>query len=140
IGVVANACSTSTGTFDPLEEISAFCERHDLWLHVDAAHGASALLSERYRHLLKGIERADSMVWDAHKMMLMPLLVSAVLFRDRAAGDGAFAQRASYLFDDAAQSRGEDLGARTFECSKPALGFALYAAIMTYGTDLFAAN
>jgi len=101
IAVVANACSTATGTYDPLEEIADFCAARNLWFHVDGAHGAVAVLSNRYRSLMKGVERADSLVWDAHKMMLMPLLVSAVLFRDRAAGDRAFEQRASYLFDEA---------------------------------------
>jgi L-2,4-diaminobutyrate decarboxylase len=139
IAVVANACSTATGTYDPLEEIADFCAERNLWFHVDAAHGAVALLSQRYKPLIKGVERADSLVWDAHKMMLMPLLVSAVLFRDRAAGDQAFAQRASYLFDEGRTAGDEDLGTRTFECSKPALGFALYAALMTYGTEIFAA-
>jgi L-2,4-diaminobutyrate decarboxylase len=122
-----------------LEEIADFCGAHGLWLHVDAAHGAAALLCAPYRHLLEGIERADSLVWDAHKMMLMPLLASAVLFRDRAAGDKAFEQRASYLFEDRGEAQAEDLGARTFECSKPVLGFALYAALTTYGTEAFSA-
>jgi L-2,4-diaminobutyrate decarboxylase len=98
-----------------------------------------ALLSPRYKGLLKGVERADSLIWDAHKMMLMPLLASAVLFRNRAAGDQAFEQRASYLFDEARATGAEDLGTRTFECSKPSLGFPLYAALMTYGTDIFTA-
>lgn len=138
IGVVANGCSTATGAFDPLEEIADFCEAERLWLHVDAAHGAAALLSPKYRHLLAGIRRADSVVWDAHKMMLMPLLATAVLFRDRAAGDRAFAQQASYLFGED-QALGPDPGARTLECSKPAMGFALYAALTTYGTEAFSA-
>ena len=139
IGVVANGGSTATGTYDPLEEIADFCHERHLWLHVDAAHGAPAVLSHRYRHLLKGIERADSVVWDAHKMMLMPLLASAVLFRDREAGDRAFAQQATYLFDEHAPDGSQDLGARTFECSKPALGFPLYAALTICGIDPFAA-
>ncbi len=70
IAVVASSCSTATGAFDPLEPIAEFCERHGLWLHVDGAHGAAAALSERYRHLLAGLERADSVVWDAHKEVL----------------------------------------------------------------------
>src|SRR6185295_3782716 len=52
IAVVANACSTATGTFDPLDEIADFCGAHRLWLHVDAAHGAAVLLCAPYRHLL----------------------------------------------------------------------------------------
>ncbi|MBI4420000.1 MAG: aminotransferase class I/II-fold pyridoxal phosphate-dependent enzyme [Gemmatimonadetes bacterium] len=138
IGVVANAGSTPTGTYDPLPEIADFCAAYDLWLHVDAAHGAAAALSERYRPLLAGIDRADSVVWDAHKMLLMPLLVTGVLFRDRTTGERTFAQEASYLFAQAPEST-QDLGRQTFECSKPVLGFGLYAALTLYGTDAFAA-
>src|SRR5262249_41324946 len=93
IGVVASACSTATGVFDPLPDVAAFAERHELWFHVDGAHGASAALSTKYRSLFAGIERVDSVVWDAHKMMLLPALVTAVVFRDGRRSYEAFAQR-----------------------------------------------
>lgn len=139
IAVAASACSTATGSYDPLPEIADFCAAKGLWLHVDAAHGAAALLAERYRGLLAGIDRADSVVWDAHKMMLMPLLVTGVLFRDAAAGAGAFpAQRATYLYDEAPDAT-DEISRRAFECSKPALGFPLYAALSLYGAEAFGA-
>jgi L-2,4-diaminobutyrate decarboxylase len=137
IGVVANACSTATGTYDPLDEIAGFCEARGLWLHVDAAHGAPALLSPTYRSRLAGIERASSVVWDGHKMMLMPLLVTGVLFRDRAAGARAFnSPRVPYLHE---ADGADELSLQTLECSKPALGFPLYAALSLYGTEAFGA-
>ena len=64
IAVLASSCSTAAGVFDPLEPIADFCQQHGLWLHADGAHGASASLTTKYRHLLAGIERADSVVWD----------------------------------------------------------------------------
>src|SRR6185503_7757985 len=79
--VVASAGSTSTGAFDPLEAVADFCAEHRLWFHVDGAHGASMALSAAHRHLVRGIERADSVIWDAHKMMLLPALATAVIFR-----------------------------------------------------------
>src|SRR5690606_32986824 len=94
IAVVANACCTPTGAYDPLSAIAGFCATHNLWLHVDGAHGASACLSPKYRHRVAGVERADSVVWDAHKMMLMPAACTAVLFRDGAHAYAAFAQNA----------------------------------------------
>jgi L-2,4-diaminobutyrate decarboxylase len=72
IAVVASACSTATGAFDPLPQIADFCRQHHLWLHVDGAHGASYCLSPANRHLVAGIEAADSVVWDAHKLLQMP--------------------------------------------------------------------
>ncbi|HSP19114.1 MAG TPA: pyridoxal-dependent decarboxylase, partial [Myxococcaceae bacterium] len=95
--VVASAGSTSTGAFDPLDAVADFCRARGLWLHVDGAHGAAAVLSPRYAHLAAGIGRADSLVWDAHKMMLLPALLTAVLFRDARRSYEAFSQRADYL-------------------------------------------
>ena len=136
--VVASAGSTATGSFDPLPEIADFCELHGLWLHVDGAHGASAALSPRTRALVAGIDRADSVVWDPHKMMLMPALVSAVLFRDGRDSYRAFEQEASYLFRGEAHD-GEwwNVGLRTLECTKRMLGFPLYASLSLLGTQVF---
>ncbi len=72
VAVTACACATPTGAFDQLEEIAAVCRRHGVWLHVDAAHGGAAVLSDRYRHLVAGLEQADSVAWDAHKMLFVP--------------------------------------------------------------------
>ncbi|HYW51231.1 MAG TPA: pyridoxal-dependent decarboxylase, partial [Gemmatimonadaceae bacterium] len=136
LGVVASACSTATGAFDPLEPIADFCERHGLWLHVDGAHGASLALSSRHRHVLQGIERADSVIWDAHKMLLQPALVTAVLFRDRRHSAGAFAQDASYLLDADHEHAWYDLASRTFECTKRMMSFKLYATLAAHGPPL----
>jgi L-2,4-diaminobutyrate decarboxylase len=138
IAVVASAGSTATGAFDPLEPIADFCAAHDLWLHVDGAHGASAVLSSKYRHLLAGIERADSVVWDAHKMLLMPALITAVLFRDGQHSYEAFAQQASYLFSEGQRTQPFDGALRTLECTKRMMSLKLYAALSLCGTRMFA--
>ncbi len=136
IAVVASAGSTSTGAFDPLEAVADFCERHGLWFHVDGAHGASAALSPTYRHQLKGIERADSVVWDAHKMMMMPALITAVVFRDGSRSFEAFAQQASYIFGPDTR-RWSDVGMRTLECTKEMMALKLYTCLSLLGTRLF---
>lgn len=138
IGVVASAGSTSTGAFDPLDAIADYCEHEGLWLHVDGAHGASLALSERYRPLLRGIERADSVVWDAHKMLLMPALVTVVAFRDGARSYEAFAQDASYLFEGKAPEEEWFNGAvRTLECTKRMMSLKVYVALAAYGAPYF---
>jgi L-2,4-diaminobutyrate decarboxylase len=138
-GVIASACSTATGSFDPLEEIAELCRAHGLWLHVDAAHGAPVVLSKKYRSLATGIERADSVVWDAHKMMLMPALVTAVLFRESSRSYDAFAQEASYLFAGRVPSAEWYNGAvRTLECTKRMMSLQLYTALAMYGEEMFA--
>ncbi len=135
--VVASAGSTSTGAFDPLEPVGEFCRAQGLWFHVDGAHGASAVLSPRHAHLAAGIDRADSLVWDAHKMMLLPALVTAVLFRDARHSWEAFSQRADYLLRQ--QGRGEwwNPAHRTLECTKRMMGLELWAALAVHGTRMF---
>ncbi|MFT5049533.1 MAG: L-2,4-diaminobutyrate decarboxylase [Chlamydiales bacterium] len=141
IGVVASSCSTATGSFDPLPEIADFCEEHDLWLHVDGAHGASLALSRKHRHVLQGIERADSVVWDLHKMMGLPALNTAVLFREGRRSYEAFAQQAGYLFDGReAESEWFNIGLRTMECTKRGLGVTAYTMLATLGRDVFEQN
>jgi L-2,4-diaminobutyrate decarboxylase len=138
IGIVAAAGSTATGAFDPLDELADVAAEHDLWLHADAAHGGGVALSAAHRAKLRGIERADSIVWDAHKLLMMPALVTGVLFRREAHAYDAFAQQASYLF---AQTRAEetwwDLGHRTLECTKRAMAIELWTALRAHGEAWF---
>jgi L-2,4-diaminobutyrate decarboxylase len=134
--VVANAGSTVAGAIDPLDTIADFCDEHDLWMHVDGAHGASMLLADSLRGRLKGIERARSVVWDAHKLMLVPSLSTAVLFARADDGWLAFSQEAPYLYGDGGR-RAFDIGLRTLECTKRSIGATLYAAITTHGTRLY---
>ena len=139
LAVVGSAGSTSTGAIDPLGRIADFCEQHDLWFHVDGAHGASFVLSERERKALAGIERADSVVWDAHKTMLVSSLCTGVLFRDAGHLDRAFAQKAEYLFQpDPDSELTLDLGRHTIECTKPWLGLKLFTVLRSPGAPAIA--
>jgi L-2,4-diaminobutyrate decarboxylase len=135
--VVASAGSTSTGAFDPLEPVADFCRERGLWLHVDGAHGAAAVLSPRYAHLAAGLGRADSLVWDAHKMMLLPALLTAVLFRDGRRSYGAFSQRADYLLRQHAHGEWWNPAHRTLECTKRMMGVELWGALVLHGTRMF---
>lgn len=132
ICVAANACSTPTGRYDRLDQLGAFCRERKLWFHVDGAHGASALLSPRLRPLLAGIELADSVVWDAHKMLQTPALCAGVLVRDSLHLDSAFHQDASYLIHEK-QQPGFDSLQRTVECTKAGLGLKFYTVLATLG-------
>lgn len=138
IAVVGSACTTATGSFDPLDAIADVCAARGLWFHVDGAHGASFLLDPARRALLRGIERADSVVWDAHKMLLQPALVTGVLFRDERHAASAFAQDASYLLDGDPRDTWWDLASRTFECTKKWMALKLYATLACYGPAMLA--
>ena len=137
IGVVANCCCTVTGRFDPLRELVEFCRENELWLHVDGAHGASLAFSETHRGLLDGIEHADSVVWDLHKLAGLPALNTAVLFKNRQHSLGAFAEEAEYLFH---QDPSLDLGHGTLECTKRGMGLTAYCAFRVLGTAWFGAH
>ena len=105
IAVVATAGTTSTGAFDPLDEIADICAAEGLWLHVDAAHGGSAALSPALAPQLAGIGRADSVVWDLHKTLPFPALASLLAYARARDAYGAFAQKADYLFRATTRAR-----------------------------------
>jgi L-2,4-diaminobutyrate decarboxylase len=137
ISVVASSCSTATGSYDDLEPIADFCEKHDLWMHVDGAHGMGVVFSEKYRHLVKGISRADSVVIDFHKMLLVPALNTLVMFRNGERSFETFAQKASYLFQKSQKNVWYNSATRTIECTKSALGIIAYTAIKYYGESYY---
>ncbi len=132
LALVANACSTALGLYDPLEEIAEFCSARGVWLHVDGAHGAGALLSAQLSPRLRGVHRADSLVWDLHKLARAPTVCAAVLVRDAASLDRAFQQEASYLFHEKDQP-GFDFIHRTVECTKAGLGLRFFAVLGALG-------
>lgn len=95
--VVATAGTVNTGAIDPLEALADFCSEHDLWLHVDGAFGALAALSPQLRPLVSGLERADSIAFDLHKWLYLPIEVGCVLVQDFVAHRRTFSPPADYL-------------------------------------------
>ncbi len=137
IALVANACSTSTGSYDPLNPLAEFCSKKDLWFHVDAAHGGGVVFTSRYKHLVDGIDKADSVVIDFHKMFLCPSLATAVVFKDGDHAYETFSQKASYLLSPEKRGRWFDIAQRTLECTKKMMGIKIYALLKLYGVRLF---
>jgi L-2,4-diaminobutyrate decarboxylase len=139
IAVSAAACATPIGAFDSLTEIADVCRRHDVWLHVDAAHGGAAAFSPKHRHLVAGLELADSVICDAHKMMFVPSLCAMVFYRNRDHRFAAFHQEAPYLFDPGAPDLAQfDTGLVNLECTKRAASFGLWGIWSLFGPQLFA--
>jgi glutamate/tyrosine decarboxylase-like PLP-dependent enzyme len=101
--VVANAGTTNTGAIDPLPGLADLCAREGLWLHVDGAYGAAAVLTERGKAALAGLERADSITLDPHKWLFQPYELGCLLVRDASLLRQAFRveedDHADYLAD-----------------------------------------
>ncbi|HEV7768668.1 MAG TPA: pyridoxal-dependent decarboxylase, partial [Thermoanaerobaculia bacterium] len=129
LAIVATAGSTATGAFDRLDEIALLRDRFRTWLHVDAAHGASVLLSASLAHLVRGLERADSFSWDPHKMMWMPLSLGTILVREGIWLRRAFEADAPYLFN----AGSDNLGEMTIQCSKRADAIKLWLLLRSRG-------
>lgn len=114
----ATSGTTVLGAFDPVEEIAQVCEKHGLWLHVDAAWGGGAMMSKKHKVKLKGVERADSVTWDTHKMLGTGLVSSFILTKHLGAllashrGGGN-----NYLFHDG-QENTLDLGPTSLQCGR----------------------
>jgi len=141
IAVVGSACSTATGTFDDLEEIGAFCGRHDLWFHVDGSHGAACVYSKEYADRVKGLHLADSVVMDFHKLLMTPALATSVIFKEGKWAAENFAQKAEYLWDDANQiDEWHDLAKRTFECTKSMIALKVFTILAVHGEQVFDDN
>ncbi|WP_217875804.1 pyridoxal-dependent aspartate 1-decarboxylase PanP [Pseudoalteromonas shioyasakiensis] len=128
MALVGVAGTTETGSIDPLNEMADLSEELGCHFHVDAAWGGSTLLSSNYRHLLSGIERADSITIDAHKQMYVPMGAGLVLFKDPAATD-AIEHHAEYIL----RKGSKDLGSHTLEGSRPGMAMLVHACLRVIG-------
>ena len=135
--IVGSAPSTATGIYDELETIANFSKKHDLWFHVDGAHGGASIFSPKYKHTVKGIAQADSVVIDGHKMMMMPTITTALLFKDGNNSHATFSQKADYLLNQSEDEDWYNLAKRTFECTKTMMSIQWYTLLKTFGEDIF---
>lgn len=128
MALVGVAGTTETGNIDPLHDMADLATELDCHFHVDAAWGGATLLSNNNRHLLNGIERADSITIDAHKQMYVPMGAGMVLFKDPAASD-AIEHHAEYIL----RKGSKDLGSHTLEGSRPGMAMLVHACLRVIG-------
>ena len=136
--VVASAGTTNTGSVDPLTEIANLCETYNMWMHVDGAFGASALLSDTQRKKLTGIERSDSLSWDAHKWMQQTYGCSMVLVRNKINLTRSFLAHPEYLKDAAGGDENIEFWDLGPELTRPARALKLWMSLQILGTDYMA--
>jgi glutamate/tyrosine decarboxylase-like PLP-dependent enzyme len=133
--VCAQAGEVNTGAFDPLTDIADVCQDAHAWLHVDGAFGIWAAVSPELRHLVSGIERADSWTTDAHKWLNVPYDSGIVLCAHPESHRRAMTVQAAYLIQDEGQRRVRDQVDWVPEFSRRARGFAVYAALRSLGRE-----
>jgi len=138
--IIATSGTTVTSAFDDLNALADIAETHSLWLHVDGCYGGSALFSPTHRHLLDGVERSDSFVWNLHKMMGMTQQCTALLVREPELLAPCFALHADYLFQPDKLHAEYDSGDRTFQCARRIDVLKLWLAWKHHGDAGFAAR
>ncbi len=131
--VVGIAGTTETGVLDPLCEMAQICEENSVFFHVDAAWGGPVLLSKKYSHLLKGIEKADSVTMDCHKQFYMPMTSGMIYFKDPLAMD-QIAYHSNYIN----RPGSVDIGIKTLEGSREANSLILDSALKIMGSRGYA--
>lgn len=130
MAIVGVAGTTETGNIDPLNALADLAIELECHFHVDAAWGGASLLSNKYRHLLAGIERADSVTIDAHKQMYVPMGAGMVIFKDPTFAN-AIKHHAEYIL----RQGSKDLGSQTLEGSRPGMAMLVHACLKVIGRE-----
>ncbi len=133
LAIVGIAGATETGSVDPLGRLAAICAEHRIHFHVDAAWGGPTLMSEKYRHLLAGIEQADSVTIDGHKQFYMPMTCGMVYFKNPSLLD-AIEYHAGYVN----RPGSVDLGRKSLSGSREASSLILDSTLKIMGTQGYA--
>jgi aromatic-L-amino-acid/L-tryptophan decarboxylase len=137
--IIANAGTTNTGAIDPLPDIAALAKEHGMWLHVDGAYGAAAVLTRRGGDLLRGIELADSLSLDPHKWLFQPFEIGCVLVRDANLLRDTFQVLPEYLKDTHQQSAEINLTDYGVQLTRSFRALKLWLSLKYFGLDSFRA-
>ena len=137
IAVAANAGTVGTGAIDRLDELSDFCAAEGLWLHVDAAYGGFAVVTEQGKRLLRGIERADSIGLDAHKWFFQPYEAGCLLVKDESTLTDAFAVRPDILQDTVWGANHPNFSNLGLQLSRSVRALKVWMSVQTFGMAAF---
>jgi aromatic-L-amino-acid/L-tryptophan decarboxylase len=129
--VIATIGTTGTGAVDPIADIARVCRAECLWLHADAAWGSLAVLSDRLRPIVAGLDLADSVTADAHKILPIPMGAGMVFCRDRRATDAVFSVQTAYVPEG--DPTREDLYQHTLQWSRRGIGLKVFLTLAEYG-------
>ena len=131
--IIATGGTTGQGVIDPLDEVAQVARTHGLWYHVDAAFGGGCALSSTYAHLLHGIAQADSITFDAHKWMSVPMGTSMLITRHKDILASTFRIQTDYMPKDAGTLTIHDPFAHSIQWSRRFNGLKVYLSLLMYG-------
>jgi glutamate/tyrosine decarboxylase-like PLP-dependent enzyme len=137
IAVCANAGATNTGAVDPMSDLADFCAKESIWLHVDAAYGGFAVITDHGKRLLAGMERADSIAMDAHKWLFQPFEAGCLLVKDVRRLESAFSVQPEYLQDTRWGGDHPNFGDRGLQLSRSFRALKVWMSIQTFGLAAF---
>ena len=136
--VVANAGTVATGAIDDIGEIASICAAEELWLHIDAAYGGPAVLTDDLRPLFAGIEKADSIAFDPHKWIYTPHSGGRVLMRDFTHLADTFAVHPAYVQDDKEHSHyGQDMTELSPQFSRGFQALKIWVSLLAHGRQAY---
>jgi glutamate/tyrosine decarboxylase-like PLP-dependent enzyme len=137
IAVCANAGATNTGAVDPLDAMADYCASEGVWLHVDAAYGGFAVLTERGQALFRGLERADSITLDAHKWLFQPFEAGCLMVRDVRHLEQAFSVHPEYLQDTRLGLEHVNFADRGLQLTRSFRALKVWMSVQTFGMAAF---
>ena len=137
IAICANAGATATGAVDPLVAMADYCAAEGIWLHVDAAYGGFAVITEEGGKLLRGIERADSVGLDAHKWLFQPYEAGCLLVKDVRTLEEPFGVRPDFLQDTVWGANHPNFTDRGLQLSRSFRALKIWMSIQTFGMAAF---
>lgn len=135
--LIGTAGTTNTGTIDPLTELAEICKTENIWFHIDGAYGGFAILSEENRHLLRGIEKADSLTIDPHKWFYQPYELGCLLVRNHRHLKGTFTETPEYLRDIEGNASEINFYDHGIELTRRFRALKFYMSVKTFGLSEF---
>lgn len=135
--IIASAGTTNTGTVDPLDKIASICEIESLWMHVDGAYGGAAILSDKGKEYLKGIEKADSLTVDPHKWFFQPYEIGCLIVKDHKWLSKTFSEKPVYLRDIEGNESEINFYDHGIELTRRFRALKFYMSVKTFGLDAF---
>ncbi|MCY3725393.1 MAG: aminotransferase class V-fold PLP-dependent enzyme [Rhodobacteraceae bacterium] len=137
IAICANAGAAGNGAIDPLYELSEYCSKENIWLHVDAAYGGFALLTKKGKQLLRGIEKADSIGLDGHKWLFQPYEVGGLMVKDVRNLENTFAVHHDVLQDTIWGANHPNFSDKSYQLSRSFRALKVWMSIQTFGLAAF---